>query len=143
MHSQHLTHLTVHLIQLILCDVWGLESLGSFEQSATLTAGKFKAAELIAFLNQQAGTATTQGADDSQQSENSNSQQDKKQERQDPQIVRNLNMTQFEGLTDEEDAWLVAFYSGMARLLVYPTSSTLFQEQVCEVTVPSQHDVGL
>lgn len=93
-----------------------LESLvEAWITAAAPAAGKFKAADLIAFLNQQAGTATTQGADDSPSSEDSNSQQEKKQEKHDPQIVRNLNMSQFEDLTDEEDAWLVAFYSGTYR----------------------------
>ncbi len=80
-------------------------------------AGKFKAAELIAFLTQQAGSAATTEADDSQSQEDEGSssrkEKDTKKEKQDPQIVRDLNMTEFESLTDEEDAWLVSFYSGM------------------------------
>ena len=28
------------------------------------------------------------------------------------QVVRELNMTDYEALSEEEDAWLVAFYSG-------------------------------
>jgi len=77
------------------------------------SAGKFKATDLIAFLSEQAGSTATGKGNDSEESEGSNSQQEKKEEKQDPQIVRDLNLTQYEGLTDEEDAWLVGFYSGV------------------------------
>jgi len=77
------------------------------------SAGKFKATDLIVFLTEQAGSTAAGNANDSEESEGSNSQQEKKEEKQDPQIVRDLNMTQYEGLTDEEDAWLVGFYSGV------------------------------
>ncbi|KAL0035526.1 hypothetical protein WJX77_010582 [Trebouxia sp. C0004] len=74
-------------------------------------SGKFKATDLIAFLSEQAGSTASGKANDSEDSEGSNSQQEKKEEKQDPQIVRDLNLTQYEGLTEEEDAWLVGFYS--------------------------------
>lgn len=31
------------------------------------------------------------------------------------QVVRELNMTDYEALSEEEDAWLVAFYAGIAH----------------------------
>ncbi|KAL0020067.1 hypothetical protein WJX79_001481 [Trebouxia sp. C0005] len=74
-------------------------------------SGKFKATDLIAFLSQQAGSTPTGKGKDSEESEDSNSRQERKEEKEDPQIVRDLNLTQYEGLTDEEDAWLVGFYS--------------------------------
>ncbi len=77
------------------------------------SAGKFRATDLIAFLSEQAGSTASGTASESEDSEGSNSQQEKKEEKQDPQIVRDLNLTQYEGLTDEEDAWLVGFYSGV------------------------------
>lgn len=77
------------------------------------SAGKFKATDLIAFLSQQAGSTPTGKGKDSEESEDSNSRQERKEEKEDPQIVRDLNLTQYEGLTDEEDAWLVGFYSGV------------------------------
>ena len=82
-------------------------------------AGKFKAAELISFLSQQAGSALGSEADESapQEPEEGRGQKQKQEEEQDPQIVQNLNVTEFEGLSDEEDAWLVAFYSGVCTSL--------------------------
>lgn len=74
-------------------------------------SGKFKATDLIAFLSEQARSTATGTGSDSEESEGSKSQQEKKEEKQDPQIVRDLNLTQYESLTDEEDAWLVGFYS--------------------------------
>ena len=77
--------------------------------------GKFKASELISFLSKQAGSAASSEADDSsapQGPEKGSGQKQKQEEKKDPKIVRDLNMTEFEELSDEEDAWLVAFYSG-------------------------------
>lgn len=77
--------------------------------------GKFKAAELISFLSKRAGSAASSEADESSTSQGPNKdsgQKQKQEEKKDPTIVRDLNMTEFEGLSDEEDAWLVAFYSG-------------------------------
>ncbi|KAL3137374.1 hypothetical protein ABBQ32_006902 [Trebouxia sp. C0010 RCD-2024] len=78
-------------------------------------SGKFKAAELISFLSEQAGLAGDAEADESasQGSWKGTGQKEKQkqEEKEDPKIVRDLNVTEFEGLSDEEDAWLVAFYS--------------------------------
>ncbi|KAL3148687.1 hypothetical protein ABBQ38_014102 [Trebouxia sp. C0009 RCD-2024] len=78
-------------------------------------SGKFKAAELISFLSEQAGSAADTEADEpaSQGSRKGTGQKEKQkqEEKEDPKIVRDLNVTEFEGLSDEEDAWLVAFYS--------------------------------
>ena len=78
--------------------------------------GKFKAAELISFLKAQAGSAADSEAGDSSAdgAEEGKRSKQKKEEQKDPQIVKELNLTEFEGLSDEEDAWLVAFYSGAA-----------------------------
>lgn len=85
--------------------------------------GKFKAAELISFLSKQAGPAASGEADDSasQGSDRGSGQKQKQEEKKDPKIVRDLNMTEFEELSDEEDAWLVAFYSGaiMTTVLIH------------------------
>ena len=78
-------------------------------------AGKFKAADLIAFLSEVAGSAAPDAAADdsqSQDTEESSKEQPKKEQKQTPQVVRDLNLTDFDSLTDDEDAWLVAFYSG-------------------------------
>lgn len=82
--------------------------------------GKFKAAELISFLSKQAGPAAGSEADDSasQGSDRGSDQKQKQEEKKDPKIVRDLNMTEFEELSDEEDAWLVAFYSGAVMTTV-------------------------
>lgn len=83
--------------------------------------GKFKAAELISFLSKQAGPAAGSEADDlaSQGSDRGSGQKQKQEEKKkDPQIVRDLNMTEFEELSDEEDAWLVALYSGATMTTV-------------------------
>ena len=80
-----------------------------------LNTGKFKAAELISFLSRQSGSAANDEADDtstSQEPDKDSGQKQKQEEKKDPKVVRDLNMTEFEGLSDEEDAWLVAFYSG-------------------------------
>ena len=87
-------------------------------------AGKFKATDLIAFLSEQAGSTAAGKGSESEESEGSNSQQEKKEEKQDPQIVRDLNLTQYESLTDEEDAWLVGFYSGVSHSSPAPRTLT-------------------
>ena len=94
------------------------------------SAGKFKATDLIVFLTEQAGSTAAGNANDSEESEGSNSQQEKKEEKQDPQIVRDLNMTQYEGLTDEEDAWLVGFYSGVAHVIPLQSHNSDMHEAV-------------
>lgn len=94
--------------------------------------GKFKAAELIAFLSKQAGSAASSEADDSSTSqgpEKGSGQKQKQEEKKDPKIVRDLNMTEFEGLSDEEDAWLVAFYSGAVTYRCSPLFSNVFLNQ--------------
>ena len=76
-------------------------------------AGRFKAADLIAFLSERTGSAAPDAAADDSQTEDSRKEQPKREQKQTPQVVRDLNLTDFDGLTEDEDAWLVAFYSGV------------------------------
>lgn len=103
-------------------DVVEAQGVTSFPKLVVLKAeqeeeysGKFKAADLISFLSKQAGSASKTEADDSasQGSEKGTGQKEKQkqEDKEEPKIVRELNVTEFEGLSDEEDAWLVAFYS--------------------------------
>ena len=65
--------------------------------------------ELIAHLSKQAGDNIAEG----EETEPSSSKGKKeKAEKEVMQVVRELNMTDFEGLSEEDDAWLVAFYAG-------------------------------
>ena len=94
------------------------------EECCAFGTGKFKATELISFLSKQAGSAGGGEADESsssQEPDKGSGQKPKQEEKKDPKIVRDLNMTEFEGLSDEEDAWLVAFYSGA---VIYGQSSS-------------------
>ena len=95
-----------------------------------VVAGKFKAAELISFLSKQSGSAAGSEADDSASPgpDKGSGQKQKQEEKRDPKIVRDLNVAEFEGLSDEEDAWLVAFYSGAVK---HPESSSMFCGSVC------------
>lgn len=52
------------------------------------------------------------------------------------QVVRELNMTDYDALAEEEDAWLVAFYAGkeaesLFRQLLYP-SPMLSATRLCQ-----------
>ena len=92
-----------------------LHTLRSSCNPQSAVAGKFKAADLISFLGERAGILTDAASHESRSKdgEGDSKEQAKKEQKQTPQIVRELSLTEFEGLSDEEDAWLVAFYSGM------------------------------
>lgn len=95
-------------------------------------AGNFKAAELIAYLGKQAGDppAADSAAEEEEAGTSSNKGKKEKEEKDVMQVVRELNMTDYEALSEEEDAWLVAFYAGNAQCGVvdcnHCTWSTLF-----------------
>ena len=80
-------------------------------------AGNFKAAELIAYLGKQAGdpSAADSAAEEEEAGTSSNKGKKEKEEKEVMQVVRELNMTDYEALSEEEDAWLVAFYAGNAQ----------------------------
>ena len=78
---------------------------------ARLHAGSFKAAELISYLQEHAGAAASPHAGAEEEDVGSGSSKGKKEEKV-MQVVRELNVTDFEALTEEEDAWLIAFYAG-------------------------------
>ena len=68
-------------------------------------------------MGKQAGSAAEGGGEGSEAPESDTATGQKgKKEKEDPQIVRQMNLTEFEGLTDDEDAWLVSFYSGRQHL---------------------------
>ena len=121
MYYSDLLHVQISTID--LQNLSGIDTVWHASASCVLYAGKFKATDLIAFLSERAGAAGSSEADDSptQESEDSSSssQKSKTEERKDPQIVHDLNMTQLEGLSDEEDAWLVSFYSGLFSSQTY------------------------
>ena len=81
---------------------------------AHLCAGNFKAAELIAYLKGHVGAGISPDGDTEEEDAGAGSSKGKKEkeEKEVMQVVRDLNATDFEALSEEEDAWLVAFYGG-------------------------------
>ena len=84
--------------------------------------------ELIAHLSKQPGDNIGEG----EETEPSSSKGKKeKGEKEVMQVVRELNMTDFEALSEEEDAWLVAFYAGNDHAVTQRGGVTNYSHCTC------------